>query len=534
MSSGRFSNAFRLRMAALALGAATALFGAAAQPALATHFKQSPNGSNPLTIFIGNDGWFQQLVAGNTDNSFFPRSQPQTSDVSANAGFVLAFPSPQTGPFTALQGQVWGWNPNPSSNGPSFDGTFTPVSQTSWSGTGTSGDPYSQITKYEVKPASTSLVEVTQTTSYINGESNFVNSYGVKNLDSTDPVKFRAMIGADVYLNGSDCGSGIFKLGPPRFVGGSSQGRVGGFTEAATAWSHYFEGPYGGPPGACETNPSGAQGVWQYLQGADTGGGFPDTVDPGFVDNGIGVQWDNYFTSGLAAGLTGNFQLNTLGTVPGELTLAPSNQWVNAPSPTTLTATATDSASAPAPGIVVRFTSSGANSATSAVATDAAGKAVFNYTPTSGGVDTITAFEDLDGNGVRGAGELMATAIVTVAPPAAPPGSEDKSPPKITLIVSSKAKLKKFLKGLTVAAKVSEAASLKVELLGSKSKRAKTFTRKLASQKLPMAGAGLRATRLRPSKKKVGTAKKFVVQLRVTATDRAGNTAVVTKKIKVR
>jgi hypothetical protein len=49
-----------------------------------------------------------------------------------------------------------------------------------------------------------------------------------------------------------------------------------------------------------------------------------------------------------------------------------------------------------------------------------------------------------------------------------------------------------------------------------------------------MAGAGLRATRLRPSKKGVGKAKKFSVRLRVTATDRAGNKTVATRTIKVR
>jgi hypothetical protein len=545
------SQAFRLRLSALAIGAAMVLCGAAAQPALANHFTQSPGGTAPLTIWIGQNGWFQELVAGNTDNSFFPRSQPQTSDVSADAGFVLAFPSGQSGTNTdPIEGKVWGWTPSSGANGLAFDGSFTPVSQGGWTGAGTGGDPYTLLTTYDVKNGATTLARVNQTTTYVNGESNFVNSYAVQNL-SGDPLQFRALVGADVYLNGSDCGSGIFKAGPPRFVGGSSQGRVGGFTEAGTAWTRYFEGPYGGPPGSCETNPSGALGVWDYLEGAEAGVGFPSSpgsIDPGFVDNGIGIQWDTRFSTPLPNGQTENFQLNTLGTVPGTLALNPASQTVSAGTGVTLTATGTTSTGTPAAGITIRFAASGANGASGAATTNSSGQASFSYTPTSGGTDTVTAYEDIDGNGSRGSGEPTATATVAVAGPTAGgpgSGSSDKTPPKITLLVSSKAKLKKFLKGLSVAARINESASLKIDLLGSKppkkgksktkaKAKTKAFRVLLARQSLGMAGAGLRATRLKPSKKRVGKQKKFTVQLRVTATDRAGNKATATKRIKVR
>src|SRR6185503_10555640 len=103
-----------------------------------------------------------------------------------------------------------------------------------------------------------------------------------------------------------------------------------------------------------------------------------------------------------------------------------------------------------------------------------------------------------------------------------------------------KAKLKNFLKGLSIGARINEAASLKIDLLGSpppkKGKvkiKARPFSVLLGRQSLGMAGAGLRATRLKPSKKRIGKQKKFTVQLRVTATDRAGNKATATKKIKV-
>jgi hypothetical protein len=545
------SQAFRFRLSALAIGAAMALCGAAAQPALATHFTQSPGGTAPLTIWIGKNGWFQELVAGNTDNSFFPRSQPQTSDVSADAGFVLAFPSGQSGTNTEpIEGKVWGWTTSsgatdPPPNGLKFDGTFTPVSQGSWTGAGTGGDPYMLLTTYDVKPGASTLVRVTQTTTYVNGESNFVNSYAVQNL-SGDPLQFRALVGADVYLNGSDCGTGVFKSGTPRFVGGSSNGRIGGFTEAATPWTAYFEGWYGGPGSACEAPP--AKGVWQYLQEAAAGLGFPNTIDPAAVDNGIGIQWDTRFSTPLPSGQNENFQLNTLGTVPGTLALNPASQTVSAGTGVTLTATGVTSTGTPAAGVTVRFSATGANGASGAATTNSSGQASFSYTPTSGGTDTVTAYEDIDGNGSRGSGEPTATATVAVAGPTAGgpgSGSSDKTPPKITLLVSSKAKLKKFLKGLSVAARINESASLKIDLLGSKppkkgksktkaKAKTKAFRVLLARQSLGMAGAGLRATRLKPSKKRVGKQKKFTVQLRVTATDRAGNKATATKRIKVR
>jgi hypothetical protein len=565
MFSG-FSQAFRFRLSALAIGAAMALSGAAAQPALATHFTQSPGGTDPLTIWVGTNGWFQELVAGNTDNSFFPRSQPTAGagDTSADAGFVLAFPSAQAGASNdPIEGQVWGWTPSSGSNGLTFDGNFVPVSQGStavsndgsWAGSGTTGDPYKLFTVYDVDPpgVTPALARVTQTTTYVNGESNFVNSYSVQNL-TVDDLKFRALVGADVYLNGSDCGSGIFKEGPPRFVGGFSQGRVGGFTEAGTAWTRYFEGPYGGPPGTCELNPTGALGVWDYIEGAEAGVGFPSSpgsIDTNFVDNGIGIQWDTRFSTGLPAIQTQSFQLNTLGTVPGTLALTPPSQSVGAGTGVTLTAMGTTSTGTPAAGVTIRFTASGANAASGATTTNSSGQASFAYTPTTGGTDTVTAYEDIDGNGSRGSGEPTATATVAVAGPTAGgpgggSGSSDKTPPKITLLVSSKAKLKKFLKGLSVAARVSESASLKIDLLGSRPKKknakskarskakAKAFSVLLARQSLGMAGAGLRATRLKPSKKRIGKQKKFAVQLRVTATDRAGNKATATKRIKVR
>lgn len=504
--------------------------GAGAQPALAVTTQQL-NG-NPLTIWIGDNGSFQDLVAGNTDNSFFP---PHSAN--ANAGFVLAFPTGQTGAYAdpAVDGKVWGWTSD--GGGPTLNGSFTPVSQSAWTGSGTDPDPYTQVTKYQLKPAATALLEVDQTATYVNGLSSFVITYVVKELVG-DPVKFRALVGADIYLNSSDCGTGTFKAGPPRLVGGSSLGRVGGFTEApapSPPWTHYFEGRYGFPPGACQIDPTISPGVWDYLQGAASGPGFPDTVDSSFLDNGIGIQWDTYYTSPLAANASSApFQLNTLGTVPGELILSPSSQTVKAGENVTLTATALDSSGAAAAGIPVRFSVSGANSGGSVVTTNGSGQTTISYTADKPGSDTVSAFEDLDGNGVRGQGEPAATATVTVQAQAPPP--RDTVPPKLKIVVPQSLKRKSFIRGLTAIVTSNESSSLKFELLGARrpSLRARSFTRTLARQVLPLSGAGTRAARLRPSRRLVGRVRRFKVQLRVTAVDRSGNKTVETRTIRVR
>jgi Bacterial Ig-like domain (group 1) len=69
-------------------------------------------------------------------------------------------------------------------------------------------------------------------------------------------------------------------------------------------------------------------------------------------------------------------------------------------------ATVEDAFGNPTPGITVRFSVSGASSASGSAITDAAGQATFCYTgPPLPGVDVITAFADTDGDGVLDPGE---------------------------------------------------------------------------------------------------------------------------------
>jgi CSLREA domain-containing protein len=86
-----------------------------------------------------------------------------------------------------------------------------------------------------------------------------------------------------------------------------------------------------------------------------------------------------------------------------------------------VTATARDGSGATMAGVTVRFSVSGANSASGSDVTDANGVAGFCYTGTNAGLDTIAAYADTDNDSVQGNGEPADEAFKTyVAPPPEP------------------------------------------------------------------------------------------------------------------
>jgi hypothetical protein len=121
---------------------------------------------------------------------------------------------------------------------------------------------------------------------------------------------------------------------------------------------------------------------------------------------------------------------------------------------------------------------------------------------------------------------------------APPPGAPalDVTPPTLGLSKLGALKLPAFLKGVKVTVTPSEPATLKLELVATRrgTKLAASNEVVLASTALPLK-AGARTATLKPSKRLVGKpAKAFVVRLRATATDAAGNKKVVTKSFSVK
>jgi|GEM_PF-3678334 len=130
---------------------------------------------------------------------------------------------------------------------------------------------------------------------------------------------------------------------------------------------------------------------------------------------------------------------------------------------------------------------------------------------------------------------------VDVSPLAVPLGgtgkAADVTPASLQLArVPKSIGAKRFRKGFSVAVTPDEAAALDVELLGGARSGAfaSAFDLKLFSRSLPRA-AGRRTIKVKPKGKLIGPLrKKIKVQLRVTATDAAGNRSTATRKITVK
>jgi hypothetical protein len=291
------------------------------------------------------------------------------------------------------------------------------------SGSGSAADPFKLTTTYHAA----SLLQVVQTTTYVNGSQEFRLRWDVTNL-TVSPVHFKALAAADFYFDGSDRGTGIFTQGPPRFVGGTNAdaGNSGGFSEVlgssynSPPWSKYQALPYGHTP----------TDVWGKVEGAATAGSGP-TFDNGVVgeqvDNAGGVEWDDYATTGLAGSTTKSFELLARNAVPSALQITPTNAGSPKGVPINFTVTAVDTNGQPYAGRIIRYSILGVNPGPGAVTVAANGTAVITDPGTNAGADTVVAFLDFNNDGSREAVEPQASALATFV---------DSVPPNCTVKVS--------------------------------------------------------------------------------------------------
>lgn len=336
---------------------------------------------SPMTVHVNDVGGVTGRLSGDDSNVFYA---PADND-SPSAGFNLGFPD------------GIGSDPSPVNYG-SAGTPFTAVSQGTVAGAGTAANPYRVTTVYKASDGVTDLATVTQVARYVNGASRFSVSYAVQNV-SASPLRFRAGEYADLYLAGSDLGTGFFDPGPPRLVGGfnATSGRVGGIEEVAgSPWDHFEEDHYG-------TVVSNLADL--------TASGLDNTVNPSVIDNGVAVQWDDFFASGLGAGSTASFTTVWTFTV-GRLALSPSAAERPLGSSHAVTATLRNPDASVVAGEVVRYTISGANPSSGAVTTSGAGTAPIAWVGRAPGTDTVSAYADLNGSGTRDASEPGASATV--------------------------------------------------------------------------------------------------------------------------
>ena len=240
-----------------------------------------------LTIFVGDTGSLNARLVGSQVNTFYP---PDAQE--GDAGLTIGFPTTAANP-AGLDGRAYRY------------GQLESVAQTPVSGLGTPASPLTQVTTLRTPNASaTNGLQLIQTVSYVQGDTSFLVRYDVSVLGGV-PLNFRLSESADLFVDDTDHGVGQLRAGPPRAVLGVNpepNGGTGGIAEV-TPWSRYFEGAY-----------TSANEIPQSPDGP----GYANTVAPGLLDNGVGVQFDTFAAgAGLAPGATATFQLRWIFT-PGD------------------------------------------------------------------------------------------------------------------------------------------------------------------------------------------------------------------------
>jgi len=268
----------------------------------------------PLTVSVGQLGQCQSNY-DSRGNNYFP---PEGS--IGDCGLFLAFPAAGSGQPSALQGTAWGFE---GAAGPHGLDPYTPVSQSPITGSGAAGDPYTQVTVFNVADyEGKEDARVTETTTYVDGASQFTSSYDVTNT-SGDPLYFRAIYAADLYVGGNDFGTGVFEATSPRFVGGENteSGAVGGFLETAELpWSSFAEGCWNDvteedrdeeeAEGRCAGAQFADDGIWHTVETTvEEPHAFNESIEPTDVDNAVGVEWDQLRETGLPAGQQQAFKI---------------------------------------------------------------------------------------------------------------------------------------------------------------------------------------------------------------------------------
>ncbi len=371
----------------------------------------------PLTVYVGPRGECQSsyLVNGMVAGNFFYGGN-QVGD----CGFFLAFP---TGQPTALKGQTFGFT---GAAGPSGLHEYELVSQSPVTGSGTAVDPYTETTVFEVKDSEGHKdALITETTTYVNGEPQFTSTYSVKNM-TAGKIYFRAIYAGDLYVNGNDLGTGVFLAGPPRFIGGQNTGSgvIGGFQEApapALPWSSFQEAYWNFAPGEVS---AGDNGIWRDVEETvEEPHAFNETIEPKELDNGAGVEWDQYRTVGLPVNETASFTIINRTQIPGGLQISPANQTLTQGQTATVTVTSLDTAKQPYAGKSLHYTISGANPQSGAVTLNSSGQAQISYVGHNAGIDTDQMFVDLGGTGTQTSSDPAGTAVVTFVPMPTPNSS---------------------------------------------------------------------------------------------------------------
>ena len=279
MSNARTRSRLVVGALALALG-----FPASVQAATQTIEGQASPSPRMLSIFVSDTGSLQAR-----------RGVPfvgQPGQTQAESG--MFFPAGLAGPaanFWHLR--VKGAPADNVTFGPR-DAPVTSVSNGPVLGDWSAASPARVSTVMRIQHTGADLFEVTQTTLYVAAELRFRVVWDIRN-PSTQTIPFVFGTSADLFIE-SDAGEGVLLAGPPRFLGGRNKftATVGGVEEALSSQLPGEASPTVVPPWASyeEGDPFP---VTRRLSSQD---GFLNTINPLFMDNGVGVSFNDRATSG--------------------------------------------------------------------------------------------------------------------------------------------------------------------------------------------------------------------------------------------
>jgi hypothetical protein len=366
----------------------------------------------PLIVSVGSLGECQSSYP-NVGVNFFP-----PSSTLGDCGFFLAFPEASNP--TPLKNKVYGFEgaAGPHITTASGGRLYTEVKQEPPTGSGTTADPYREVTTFKVRGTDAKdYALITVTTTYVNGQAQFTSTYDVQNVTgllgagglepaTAATLYFHAIAAGDLFVANDDHGTGVFLGGPPRFIGGQNAhtGTLGGFIEATPTWTNYQEGEWNSVIWEAVRNSTAATPV------------FSGTIDPTLLDNGAGVSWDQ-FLSGLAPGAHATFSIINRTQVPTTLSVQPVKQTLTVGQTGTVNVTATDNVGTPYANRSLVFSIGGANPKTGSITTNGAGVATISYVGAKPGIDTIQMFLDLAGTGVQASQDPTSSAQITWTPP---------------------------------------------------------------------------------------------------------------------
>ena len=248
-----------------------------------------------LSIFVGDTGTLQAR-----------RGIPfvgQPGQTQSAAG--MFFPGGLAGPASSFWHlRVKGAPADSVTFGPR-DAPVTAISNGPVLGDWSAASPARVSTVMRIQHGGIDLFEVTQTVLYVAPELRFRVAWDVHNL-SAQAIAFIFGTSADLFIE-SDAGSGVFIPGADRFVGGANKfsGTTGGLEEVLSSqlpgeavatpiapWASYAEGdPFP---------------VTRRLSSEDA---LTTTINPLFMDNGVGVSWNDRATTALPAGQTARYEV---------------------------------------------------------------------------------------------------------------------------------------------------------------------------------------------------------------------------------